>query len=226
MDEGAQLAEPAASPGAMLDQIESGAGHWHELAKLFPALHAAGVDGGVVEERTGVERKLQNLWTGASQIYDSLKAGGAPPSVLEYYDRDGGECLLYELRFLSIQQRLSAAEYMARQELEPREALILAKAVKEHERRVGGKEGFSASPGDCLAYKHYRDVSACRAAAGPAALRAGSARLLPRLLCCCCPAGRPRVSWWNRAGSGVPQAQRDGVVRQKGAGGCGDRGGS
>jgi len=35
---------------------------------------------------------------------------------------------------------------------------VLAKAVKEQERRKGEKEGFSAAPGDCLAYKHYRDV--------------------------------------------------------------------
>jgi hypothetical protein len=35
----------------------------------------------------------------------------------------------------------------------------LSKAVKEHERRDGRKEGFTESPGDVLAYKHYRDVS-------------------------------------------------------------------
>lgn len=39
---------------------------------------------------------------------------------------------------------------------------MLARAVKEQERRKGEKEGFSAAPGDCLAYKHYRDVCPCR----------------------------------------------------------------
>ena len=38
------------------------------------------------------------------------------------------------------------------------EASILARAVKEQERREGEKEGFSAHPADCLAYKFYRDV--------------------------------------------------------------------
>jgi Rubisco accumulation factor 1 alpha helical domain len=38
------------------------------------------------------------------------------------------------------------------------EAVILARAVKEHERREGVKLGFSKSPGDCLAFKFYRDV--------------------------------------------------------------------
>ena len=34
----------------------------------------------------------------------------------------------------------------------------MARAVREQERRGGAKEGFSTAPGDCLAYKHYRDV--------------------------------------------------------------------
>lgn len=39
------------------------------------------------------------------------------------------------------------------------ESQVLARAVKDHERRVGTKEGFGGEPGDCLAYKYYRDVS-------------------------------------------------------------------
>ena len=35
---------------------------------------------------------------------------------------------------------------------------MLARAIKEHERREGKREGFSDTPGDVLAYKHYRDV--------------------------------------------------------------------
>ena len=39
-------------------------------------------------------------------------------------------------------------------------AAVLARAVKEQERRKGERDGFSSAPGDCLAYKHYRDVRA------------------------------------------------------------------
>ena len=39
------------------------------------------------------------------------------------------------------------------------EATTLSRAVKEHGRRRGQKEGFSIAPGDCLAFKYYRDVS-------------------------------------------------------------------
>ena len=45
------------------------------------------------------------------------------------------------------------------------EARQLARSVKEHERRQGHTLGFDRSePGDCLAFKYYRDVgvSTCR----------------------------------------------------------------
>ena len=42
----------------------------------------------------------------------------------------------------------------------PHDAQVLARAVKEHERREGRREGFGDTPGDVLAYKHFRDVSA------------------------------------------------------------------
>ena len=35
---------------------------------------------------------------------------------------------------------------------------MLARAMKDHERRIGGDLGFSDAPGDCLAFKYYRDV--------------------------------------------------------------------
>jgi hypothetical protein len=41
----------------------------------------------------------------------------------------------------------------------PQESQVLARAFKEHERRDGRREGFLDTPGDVMAYKHYRDVS-------------------------------------------------------------------
>lgn len=38
------------------------------------------------------------------------------------------------------------------------ESGVLARAVKEQERREGEKEGFTSSPADSLAFKYYRDV--------------------------------------------------------------------
>lgn len=41
----------------------------------------------------------------------------------------------------------------------PHESMVLARAIKEHERRNGRREGFADTPADALAYKFYRDVS-------------------------------------------------------------------
>lgn len=38
-------------------------------------------------------------------------------------------------------------------------ATLVSRSVKEQQRRKGENEGFSEAPGDCLAYKYYRDVS-------------------------------------------------------------------
>ncbi len=36
---------------------------------------------------------------------------------------------------------------------------VLARAMKEWERRPGERQGFSDGPGDCMAFKYLRDVS-------------------------------------------------------------------
>lgn len=160
-DAGAQT-EINADPQEMLNRLQAQAGHWHQLAKLFPALLAKGYDSNVVEEMTGIERKLQNIWSSSAQIYESLKKTGVPPEVMAHFDGAGGEHLLYELRFLTNQQRKAAAAYIAEHDLDAAMCLVLGRAIKEHERRNGIKEGFMDTPADCLAYKYYRDAMESR----------------------------------------------------------------
>lgn len=153
----------AASPQDMLRRLQAQAGRWHELARLLPLLQAKGFDAMAVEEATGLERRMQNVWTSASSIYRSLdKSGEVSSRTMQYFDSPGGELLLHELRFLSLKQRIAAVEYIASSELDTAEAQRLARAIKEHERRVGEREGFSQTPADCLAYKFYRDALECR----------------------------------------------------------------
>jgi len=150
-------------PQEMLNRLQAQAGAWHQLAKLLPALQREGYDGYVIEEVTGLERKLQNIWTSAVSIYDSLiKSNLVEPNVMAYYDPPGGEMLLHELRFLSTRQRSAAVAYIAKNEFDTAQCAMLAKAIKEHERRGGRREGFTDSPADCLAYKYYRDALECR----------------------------------------------------------------
>jgi hypothetical protein len=152
--------EQCMSPEEMLGRLRSLAGHWHELARFLPALQRAGYDSVAVEEATGLERRVQNVWNTAAQVYESVK-GVLPPDQLAHFDVEG-EVLLYELRFLSVRQRAPAAAYIVENNLSPAEAQVLARASKEHERRAGHKEGFSDTPGDVLAYKYWRDALECR----------------------------------------------------------------
>lgn len=65
-----------------MDKIRAQAGHWHELAKLFPRLAAAGYDSQVVEMETGLERKVQNAWMTAQHVCPSAIPWTPPPSPL------------------------------------------------------------------------------------------------------------------------------------------------
>lgn len=107
--------EQRMSPEEMLGRLRSLAGHWHELARFLPALQRAGYDSVAVEEATGLERRVQNVWNTAAQVYESVK-GVLPPDQLAHFDVEG-EVLLYELRFLSVRQRAPAAAYIVENNL-------------------------------------------------------------------------------------------------------------
>ena len=67
-----------------MNRVKSGTGHWHELAKLLPALNAAGYDGLFIEQETGVTRATQTTWTGSMQVRAPDPAEAKPctcPSV-------------------------------------------------------------------------------------------------------------------------------------------------
>lgn len=113
-----QVQDLGLSTDEMLNRLRSNAGHWHQLAKYLPALQRAGVDSMVIEEMVGLERRLQNVWVAAEQVYESVKRSGEmDEAMLAYFDVEGGEALLYELRFLSIRQRTQAAIYIVTNDL-------------------------------------------------------------------------------------------------------------
>ena len=49
-----------------------------------------------------------------AQVYDSLakEGSGFPPQKLAYFDVEGGEDLLHEMRFLAVAARPASAEYI------------------------------------------------------------------------------------------------------------------
>eukprot|EP00882_Tetradesmus_deserticola_P013476 GHRQ01014308.1.p1 GENE.GHRQ01014308.1~~GHRQ01014308.1.p1 ORF type:complete len:282 (+),score=62.46 GHRQ01014308.1:65-910(+) len=146
-------------PQEMLGKLRARAGAWHSLAKLLPVLYAKGFDTSTVAELTGVNPVDQNLWVVGGTVYDSIvSTGKVAPAVLSFFDFNGEE-LLYHFRFLPAERRAAAAAYIAANALDAPACEALARAMKEWERRMGERTGFSNSPGDCLAFKYLRDVS-------------------------------------------------------------------
>ena len=145
---------------SMLSRLRANAGKWHQLAKVILALQQSGIDGQTVQDISGLERRTQHLWVSTLSVYQSIKMSGQlTDEQLKVFDHNPES--LNELRMLSASQRTPAARYIAEHGLVPSQAQVLARAIKEHERRKGEGEGFTNSPGDCLAYKYYRDALEC-----------------------------------------------------------------
>ena len=116
-----------------------------------------------VEAAAGIERVVQSAWIISAEVLASLAASpGFPDAALAHFRQAGGEDLLYEARYLEGDVRPGVALYMWENGLDAVEAGALARAMKEWERRPAEREGFSASPGDALAFKAFRDALECR----------------------------------------------------------------
>ena len=79
-----------------------------------------------------------------------------------YQHEDSSPDCLMELRFLDSQRRVEGAQYIADEQLSGEMATVLARAIKEQQRRGKAAEGFTAAAGDCLAFKYFRDAQECR----------------------------------------------------------------
>ncbi len=105
-------------PQDMLNRLRSRAGHWHELAKLFPALNSKGFDSATIDEMTGITPAEQNKWMVAATVYESVQASAAVPrETLARFNGEGYD-LLYPFRFLSAERRAIAAQYIVEQGLD------------------------------------------------------------------------------------------------------------
>lgn len=78
------------------------------------------------------------------------------PEEMAYFDHpDRSGCLL-EMRYNSIESRPPTARYIVQRGFEADMSTVLARAIKEWERKRDGWESFTADPADCLAFKYWR----------------------------------------------------------------------
>ncbi|GAX76910.1 hypothetical protein CEUSTIGMA_g4356.t1 [Chlamydomonas eustigma] len=146
------------SPEEMMNRLRTRAGQWHMLAKCIPSLYKLSYTSANIDEISGITPSEQSRWVVASTIHDSLRLSGkVPPDVMAAFE-DGGDELLFPFRYVAVEYRVAAALYIVENRLSPDDCEVLARAMKEWDRRLTERYGFSEHPGDCLAFKYMRDA--------------------------------------------------------------------
>ena len=130
-------------------------GSWVDWGKTCQRLQKAGYNSQAIFEATGFQSSQQNLVIVAAQVYDSISTEGASEEILNYCQ---GPCsdVLYELRILNQKQRVQVAELVVTKRLTAETAKEVARAVQEMSRFPELPPGFSAHPGDAIAYQYWK----------------------------------------------------------------------
>lgn len=140
---------------ALLQSLRRKEGNWVEWGQSCQALQKAGYNPQEIFEHTGFEPIQQNQVIVAAQVYGSLASGAATEPVLTHFSRKGSD-ILYEFRILTQPERVAAATLTLDKGLDADDAREVAKAVKELSRLPNLPEGFTAHPGDAVAYQCWK----------------------------------------------------------------------
>ncbi len=140
---------------SLLTSLRRKQGTWVEWGQACQKLQKAGYTPQTIFEETGFEPIHQNQVIVGSQVYTGLVDAAAPIPTLEHFERKGSD-ILYEFRILTQTERLAAAEFVVAKNLDLDSARDLAKAIKEWSRLNPLPAGFSALPGDVLAYQCWK----------------------------------------------------------------------
>lgn len=140
---------------SLLRQLRQKQGNWVEWGIAIASLQKAGYNPQKIFEETGFEPIQQNQVIVGSQVYNSLAKGGASTEAQQHYSLRGSD-ILYELRLLTHEERAAAAELTFVHKLDADEAREVAKAIKDFSRFRTLPDGFSAHPGDAVAYQAWK----------------------------------------------------------------------
>ncbi|BAQ59599.1 expressed protein [Geminocystis sp. NIES-3708] len=132
-------------------------GCWVDWGKACQRLQQGGINSQEIFEGTGLQTSQQNLVIVGAQVYDSLVKGEAQEDLLSYYQGPRSD-VLYELRILNHQERLSAAILAKEKQLDVDGAKEIAKAIKHFSHLSQPPTGFTLHPGDAVAYQHWKNA--------------------------------------------------------------------
>ncbi len=130
-------------------------GNWVEWGLACQKLQKAGYSSEIIFEKTGFQSVQQNTIVVAAAVYQSLVTAGASEELLKYCEGPRSD-ILYELRILNREERLAAALLAQSKKLDADGAKEIARAVKEFSKLSQLPSGFSAHPGDAVAYQCWK----------------------------------------------------------------------
>jgi hypothetical protein len=140
-------------------RLRQRAGNWFQLAPLFPKLMRSGYLPDDIFDETGVEPREQSLWTTWTAARGSLVTDPRfPDEKLAYFDPEWNAETLSALQYLSSEKRAPFSEFVVDNEFNLEQTKELVKAVEIRAAHDSQAKGFGSGPGECLAFKMWRDV--------------------------------------------------------------------
>ena len=140
-------------------RLRQRAGNWFDLAPLFPKLMRSGMTPDDIFDETGIEPREQSLWATWVASRGSLVADPRfPDEKLSYFDQEWNAENLSHIQYLSSDLRASFAEFVVDNEFNPDQTKELVKSVEIRNAHDSQAKGFGRGPGECLAFKMWRDI--------------------------------------------------------------------
>ena len=140
-------------------RLRQRAGSWFQLAPLFPKLMREGFTPDDIFDETGVEPKEQSLWATWTAARGSLVTDPRfPDEKLAYFDPEWNAENLSALQYLPSEKRAPFSEFVVDNEFNLDQTKELVKSVEIRAAHDSQAKGFGSGPGECLAFKMWRDV--------------------------------------------------------------------
>lgn len=130
-------------------------GNWVDWGNHCQILQHHGYGAAQIFEATGFQASQQNLVIVASQVFASVEQGDSSPEMLTYF-RGPRSDVLHEFRILNQEQRVQAARLAYEKKVDVDGAKLIARAIKDLNSLSQPPSGFTADPGDAVAYQAWR----------------------------------------------------------------------
>lgn len=153
------IPDPATTTQAAIDtlktQLRRKEGSWVEWGKACQTLQKTGMSPQAVFEATGFEPIQQNQLIVASQVFDSMVAGGVSEKAKAHYESRGSDSL-YEFRILSKDNRAAAADFAYSNGLDSDQVKEIVKGLRDFTYSDTPPPDFEKTMGDAAAYYYWR----------------------------------------------------------------------